>query len=393
MLPVLKDRSGLPQINLEDLPSRAEVLSKVCSRVPQFHRHVKPIDPVMVDKALANDPFEDHARILYAFMKAESGDQTSEGFKKAYRHMADAFLRQMYNSLTFIPGLSFDVADLPSLVEERRLIDDTVKRYESSGMKSQVKAIEAAYKGFCALRTVFASVNRPENGYGFQTVVPVRYLPELLVAAPVWFVEPRVVPKKKSSGSSSSIVRHFCDLGRTRNFAHLFQMYNRTPRWFTEFEGRDVMPLPIVELVGQVRGLFDYLVIATPYHDLASKEWREAKWVRNIDPFLFGFLKDVPEYMFFLGRWSGTGLFPLVGDMIADTMNHIRENKALLKNFHRWIAWHRGGSRGTPETLLIPDIANPDHPLVKFADDLLGNFDQGKLFSWLREEDKSPQTV
>lgn len=65
------------------------------------------------------------------------------------------------------------------------------------------------------------------------------------------------------------------------------------------------MPLPIVELIRQVRNLFDYLVIATPYHDIASKEWGEMRWVRNVDPLRFGFLRQVPELMFFLERWSG----------------------------------------------------------------------------------------
>ena len=45
--------------------------------------------------------------------------------------------------------------------------------------------------------------------------------------------------------------------------------------------------------------------------------------------------------MFFLGRWSGTGLFPLVVDMIADTMDHIRKNKDLLINIKGAGYWHR----------------------------------------------------
>jgi hypothetical protein len=82
---------------------------------------------------------------------------------------------------------------------------------------------------------------------------------------------------------------------------------------FKEFSGRDIMPLYIVDLIKQVRHLFDYLVIATPYHDIASKEWSQMEfhWVRNVDPFLLGFVKQVPELVFFLGRWSGRALFPI----------------------------------------------------------------------------------
>lgn len=50
-------------------------------------------------------------------------------------------------------------------------------------------------------------------------------------------------------------MRYFCDLGRTDQFAYLFQLYNSRPLSFAEFSGPDIMPLPLVRLVGQVKGL------------------------------------------------------------------------------------------------------------------------------------------
>jgi hypothetical protein len=218
------------------------------------------------------------------------------------------------------------------------------------------------------------------------------------MAAPVWFIEPKVMPKEKSVGSQSSIVRYFCDLAATDRFAHLFQIYNHSPRYFKEFTGRDVIPLPIIEFVGKVRNSFDYLVIATPYHDLAAEQWRDSRWIRNIDPFLFGFLKQVPELMFFLGRWSGTGLFPLIGDMIADTIEHIKKNKRYLGGFESKTSWYGRGvgklfSISEVEGIIIkfslpPPIVLFPHPLLVFTDKLLEHFEQGNLFSWLRDENK-----
>ena len=173
------------------------------------------------------------------------------------------------------------------------------------------------------------------------------------------------------------------------------------------------MPLYIVELIRSVRHLFDYLVIATPYHDIASREWAEVHWhwVRNVDPFLLGFVKQVPELVFCLGRWSGRALFPRIGDMIADTIDHLEKGKPLLANLNegggRWYKTETRvdfentfvGPRLRPvESYSVPNEGLPrskldrerwrkeNHSLVRFANTVRGKFEEGNLFSWLRGE-------
>jgi hypothetical protein len=187
------------------------------------------------------------------------------------------------------------------------------------------------------------------------------------------------------------------------------------------------MPVPIMELVEKVKNFSDYLVIATPYHDMASQERRNWKrisaqgvgerWIRNIDPFLFGFLRQIPDMMFFLGRWSGTGMFPLIGDMIADTIQHMKNNKELLVNIRRDARWYREDDKNIDEwrefARVVPcPLLKPikeykprmgwfmpsnqeklerwkreNHTLVRFSNNIIKQFQRGRLFSWLRGED------
>jgi hypothetical protein len=244
-----------------------------------------------------------------------------------------------------------------------------------------------------------------------ESAPPVRFLPEILLAAPVWFIERKGGQKRGDEEFERGALRYFCDLGATDQFAYLFQIYNSRVRFFDEFSGRDIMPLFIVDLIRKTRHLFDYLVIATPYHDIASKEWGEAQWVRSVDPFLLGFLKQVPELVFFLGRWSGRALFPRIVDMIADTVGHLDHGKWIFGNFsERSVVWYRTETRVDFDNMVIGPRLKPvedyqvskalcprskveqerwrreNHSLIKFAAAVHKQFETGSLFPWLRGE-------
>lgn len=122
----------------------------------------------------------------------------------------------------------------------------------------------------------------------------------------------------------------------------------------------------------------------TPYHDVASREWSDPNWLRNIDPIMIGFIQGLPQ-MFVLGRWSGTGIFPLLLDCIADTANFIRLNKHLLKNFKSNTWWYKGEAN-SGNCLSTNDTNNG---LETFADKLLTAYDGGYLFEFLRGENVS----
>jgi hypothetical protein len=189
-------------------------------------------------------------------------------------------------------------------------------------------------------------------------------------------------------------------------FAALFQIYNGFPRGFSSFTGADPMPLELARLSAGIKHHLDFLVIATPYHEQAGSPGQTVRpWVSmtvpdpalrrviHYDPFLFGFTREVPEQMFFLGRWSGTGFFPLIADMIADTLIHLRNSRHLLDGpWKQQFKWYRPplpdqaeeAWRGTRTALPAPAIPAPD--LEHFPNQLFGHFKEGTLFDWLRGE-------
>lgn len=376
-----------------------------------MHARAKRVPPELVAQALKNEPFEDYPRAIYACKRVcDQGGEARSRFNQSYQQAVEAFLRRTFHSLTFMPEISFDIQNYSEQKEQKALAVTEVKFERGGQLRGQVRALSESYIGFCALRTVFRNAAQREC-FDMETVVPSRYPPELLMAAPVWFITSRRGPV------SSSEVDYFCNLGVSDQFAYLFQIYNHQARSFDEFNSRNVMPVPILDLVTQVRQLFDYLVIATPYHDIAAREWTKAerqRWVNNIDPFLFGFLAQIPEYMFFLGRWSGTGMSRLIGDMIADTIQHISTNKELLAQLSgdRWYKqddnrneWNRlGGEEGprlrpmkeyVPARGWLPRSKSKyevwkkeTRPLVKFASNINQRFQNGELFSWLRGESR-----
>jgi hypothetical protein len=203
-----------------------------------------------------------------------------------------------------------------------------------------------------------------------------KYLPELFLACPVWFVYGKGVTDNQSEPDPrvDDSVKFFCDLIGTKRFAWLYQMYNRRTRTFDKFSGPDLLSPHLAEAIPQLAQTFDYLVIATPYHNTASKEWADPTWQSNIDPYLIGFKKGF-DHMVIIERWSGTGLFPLMSDMMADTIDHLRAHIELLKFFKSNTYWYKGEG----ESSLYGD-------LIPFGREVLDKFEEGKLFEYLRTE-------
>ncbi|HLC49375.1 MAG TPA: hypothetical protein VJI96_03260 [Candidatus Andersenbacteria bacterium] len=380
-------------IDLTSLPSRRESLHALSQRSTEHRSIGKRISPELVEKALANEPFEDFPRIVNAYYSSTVGGNDADAFGNVatfYRTSTSHFLRSSFSALSHIPEISFDISNFDG-EKEIQGIERAKDTYRNAGLSAQVGSLQECYDGFQALRNVFGNTDK-SGAYSLETVIPSRFLPELLLAAPVWFIDAKIGNRKATHPKNNPRVTHFCDIAGTTEFANVFQMYNRTPRRIDEFSGRDVMPLPFAELIQKTRQTFDFLVIATPYHDLASTEWATG-WQRNVDPFLFGFLKHMPEYMFFLGRWSGSGLFPKIEEMIADTMDHIRHNRLLLGNFQSFTPWYMWRTGVNPEHDIphSPDRffgghRPEEHLLIQFADTLLKNYEQGRVFNFLRGE-------
>lgn len=290
-----------------DVPAGADALRMLSEPLAGADPRAKRVPADALLRVCRNRPFEEYLRAVYGWKSVfEAEGEGREEISESYWQAVENFLRRTFHSLMFIPEISFDVREVFEKTE-RKAFNAAIVRYRAAKMAGQAALLKELYDGLCALRVVLRDVSQSRL---LETVIPVRYLPELLLASPVWFIECKGKWEEENSEFERGVIRNFCDLGATDQFAYLFQIYNSHLRPFTEFSGRDIMPLYIVDLVRQVRGLFDYLVIATPYHDIASAEWGEMPWVRNVDPFLLGFVRQVPEFMFFLAAGQEGRFFP-----------------------------------------------------------------------------------
>lgn len=230
-----------------------------------------------------------------------------------------------------------------------------------------------------------------------NAVIPMANLPDLFMAVPVWFFRfadgedtaASDVQWAAADPSISASVKYFCGLIDGQNWTDTFLMFNRRLRTVKLYEG-DIIPPHITRVMREASAVFDYVVIMTPYHDVAGREWQDEKWLRAIDPYVVGFKKGLPTF-FLLGRFSDTGLFPLHSELVADTVGYLRANKHKLLAFNpktgggkleTWANWH-----WTPNGLCLSDNKQllGTH-LTKRTEQLLAAFDAGNLFDWLRGE-------
>ena len=109
--------------------------------------------------------------------------------------------------------------------------------YRGAKMHGQAALLKELYDGLCALLIILKEANQSNL---LETVIPVRYLPQLLLASPVWFIEDKGKGGVTHVEFEQGVIRYFCDLGVTDQFAYLFQIYNSRVRPFAAFSGRDI---------------------------------------------------------------------------------------------------------------------------------------------------------
>lgn len=345
-----------------------------------YHHDAKKIDPEKVEKALKNEPLSEVVELHSHIMedgKAEDIDVSS---------LAEGELKKKHSPLIPI-GVSFSIDEDFDPEEDQAKINETTGAYEQNDMNDLAVTLRAEYEEMKRLRTALAEIKKM-GALQPETIIPIKYLADLTVIAPVLFTYSKYSLEDNTRIDDPHFdhaVEFFCDCIGAKNYAWFYQMYNRRTRPLSNFNGRDVPTIEIMRIIEKAKQIFDYVSIFTPYHDIASKEWRDFKWLRNIDPFLFGFVKGLP-YMFFLGRWSGT-FFPMIPDMIADTIDHIRINRDLLANFAYNTYWYMGGD-GTGSVLQNKGGEKSENTVLpKFADQIISAYMEGRLFQFLREEE------
>lgn len=260
---------------------------------------------------------------------------------------------------------------------------------EAMGMTDQVIIMKAEVEKFKSLRQSLNFMIR-ENLVRRDAIIPIQYLPDFFMAVPVWYHWLKDKDKVSADAAQDnadprvhSYTHYFCDLFPNQVWMDVFQMFNRRVRTLAQYKG-DIIPPHVARRMREATGLFDHVVIMTPYHDVAGRDWNDIKWLRSIDPYVVGFKKGIP-YFFILARFSDSGTFPLFNELVADTIQFLTKNKENLAGFNQinnpyWKLLMQ--SPGMSKDAFRGK--NLGTHLQGVTDQLLLKFEARELFDWLR---------
>ena len=217
-------------------PERLAALRALSAPVPGIQDHAPRQPARVVERVFSNRAFEDFPlRVQEARhhiyppglegLIARHWKKTTPA--EIYLKKAEAFLRNLFPSLTAIPEITFTPAK-ETAATEQWVLKQATDSFSSAGLDGQAWQLSNAYNALCALRQIFAREAEGVSASPLETAIPVRYLPELLLAAPVWFVLQRG-NDRNAAGADCAAVRYFCDLMPSEAFAALFQIYNGFP--------------------------------------------------------------------------------------------------------------------------------------------------------------------
>jgi hypothetical protein len=283
-------------------------------------------------------------------------------------------------------GTDYDVLDPDDTALDREAAE-AAENYEALGLGNEIPVLEGEVQRFKEMRAALAFMFE-EGLIRHDTVIPTRFLPDLFMAVPVWYhwmpadlLERVAATWRTTDPESDARTRYFCDLfPGDQRWCDTYQLWNRRTRTFKQYQG-EMIPSHVARRMRTAVTLFDHVVIATPYHDQAGMDWRDVKWLRALDPYVLGFKKGVP-YFFVLARFSDSGTYPLLNELVGDTIEFLRANSEALGNFNQISSPYWCMADG--------GIMNAAHPfgdyLQKHVRQLLAAFEAGNLFNWLRGE-------
>lgn len=353
-----------------------------------LHTHAKKnIPPDKVETAIKNQPFEELIKMMISQLFSLEGkaDQTT------IERLIEEFLAREFCGLSEIVSFSFG----GDVVQDREKLEKVINEYTKINMNSLAANLRKQYDIFEKVKGAL-NLLRQENLLSLTSLLPPKNLVELTVMAPVVFLQSKwSLGGDKNEGrdySPSLPIKYLCKLVGSREFALFFQMYNRPYRLLGDFRSSiDFIHGSITKVLSVWSEFFDHIGIWTPYFDEVTKVWA-SMGRRNVDPFLLGFIEDF-DYIFFIGRWSGTGIFPLMYEMVADTMDHLLLNKSFLGRFPGGNYWTNG--KGMNDCLRYffernnsVEINGNQSVLPKLADDILAAYQEGRLFPFLKGEKK-----
>jgi hypothetical protein len=366
-------------------------------------RKPKIVPQELIDLAIRNNPLESIPRWQFT-----DEVKASSVFRQNFPTLKSGFLRQQFLQLADI-GITFEnsIVEIEEIIQSEQ--DDNHLRVHLSSLKNSFMAMREIFlfldfilekdkfeeKHLTAIHTIcnafnligdqkrrerfiapiakMCLFNRERYIMEMPTVLSVDNLPELLLAFPVCFLNGLSAKNKIGNDPEpSEAVRLICDAVGSTSFAWFYQMYNRRDRLITAYKGADPIPADYLEFRTQLSSLIDLDVIATPYHEIASTEWADPAWRSSIDPIAFGIQQEIPFITIFK-RWSGNGIFPLIPDLMADTIDHIAKHVDRLNSFNTNTYWYKG----TSGTCL-------GNGLKSFGNTVVAKFKEGKIIEFLR---------
>jgi len=348
-----------------------------------YHLLKKVISDGDLKKALKNKPLAELVGQIAWMLDANRGYKPEDVVK-----MANDYIKRTFITLS-AHEVNYQLDNQVDEEKEASMIDKAREDYAENGLSGQSTSLKNEYAQFVRVRKAFNLMHEHHLLHP-TSIIDTKHLPELTYAFPVWYVYSKIRFNNQVNERNPQydhVIENFSNLVGSQEFAWLYQMYNRRTRPMDLFAGKDIMPPALVKTLKEAKQIFDFIVIMTPYHDVASAEWSRTDWPRNIDPIMVGFLNGLPQ-MFVLGRWSGTGVFPLLLDCVADTSLHLRVNKDLLYRVPNGSSWYKGIDAYGLESNIIQQIGGESSKtnLERFADRLLLAYDEGCLFEFLRGE-------
>lgn len=346
-----------------------------------IHFRMKAVPMATVEQVVKNEPMPDVPRV---YPRVEEGQQDN---------LLNSFLSHLF------PAMTQFTSDFRVLDADDAMLDNQVRQAAENlnelGMTNQIQRMESEVQRFKLTRSAL-KFTREEGLVRPDTIIPMRYLPDLFMAVPVWFYyagRDQLLKIQETNRQDDPLAHpftmYFCNQFQSQRWRDTFQLYNRRLRSLQDYggEGFDLIPPFVARRLKWATQAFDVVVIATPYHDIAAKDWQDANWLRSIDPYVLGFKKGIP-YFFILARFSDSGTFPLYHQLVGDTIEYLRRNIDRLRGFNQVVRpyWYKGVS---PQDT----ISDPGEYLQRHVRGLLRAFDQGKLFDWLRMEDSTVSTT
>ncbi|MCZ7601640.1 MAG: hypothetical protein M5R37_02175 [Melioribacteraceae bacterium] len=385
-------------------------LTEVCSVSGEYMgRKPKYAPPELITQAIKNNPLEQIPRWEFS-----DEEKFSSLFRQGISEMKQSFLSANFPMLDDL-GVSFEssIADVSKTLERIARERDYLKEHIGDIFTSfnafreifsfvqfmtergrfHAKHLTSIYticSAFTAIKDVRLQAklmkpigrqiefNRERYIFELPTVLSADNLAEILLAFPVCFLSGKgAKTQTENDPQISQAAKLLCDLVGSKEFTWFYLMYNRRDRTIKDFVGPDPIPSDYLDFRKELGDMIDLEVIATPYHSIASKEWNDPSWLAGIDPVALGIHTGIPFVTVFK-RWSGNGVFPLLLDLMADTISHIEIHGHNLQNFKDNTYWYKGKKTGEV------DILGGPLKLVQFAQQIVAKFKEGTALQFLR---------